>query len=103
MSAHDNGGPPPVRRFNHACELAFTVISADPNGEDFTGPMLREAITKRLDLISDAELLEAVGAPFDTFEEQGIPKPAPHQYRRPENEQTSVDPCGGLHPYTRPD
>ena len=74
MSAHDNGGPPPVRRFNHACELAFTVISEDLNGEDFTGPMLREAILKRLASIGDAELLEAVGAPFDTFEEQDMSK-----------------------------
>lgn len=59
-------------RFNHAVDIAFTVISDDPEGNDFTPAMLRAALIRRIaDLDSQPDQwLEAVGAPFDTYEEE---------------------------------
>ena len=55
--------------FNHACTIAFTILSEHPEGEDFPPAMIRAAIQRRMDMIPDDELIEAVGAPFDTYEE----------------------------------
>ncbi len=54
--------------YNHAFDIAFEVLSDDEGGEDVTGPMLRAAIEKRLNGIGDDELVEACGAPFDTYD-----------------------------------
>lgn len=57
--------PPAV--FNHAFDLGFSLESHHPHGEDVTPAMLRGALEARLASLSDDELLEAVGAPFDTY------------------------------------
>lgn len=57
--------------YNHAFSLAFEIGgSTDPDGGDITAEMIRKAITRRITEISDDELvLEAVGCPWDTHEE----------------------------------
>ncbi len=59
---------PEMKKYNHACTLAFEVISHDETGQDLTGPMLRNAIATRLYSLPDEELVEAVGLPYDTYE-----------------------------------
>ena len=57
--------------FNHAFSFSFEVPgSIDPEGKDVTPGQMREALLKRLSAIGDEELMEAVGAPFDSFEEE---------------------------------
>ena len=57
-------------KYNHAVSLAFEVVSDDPNGEDFTPAILREALLKRMvNLDIGNEWVEAVGLPYDTHEE----------------------------------
>lgn len=64
----------PVPTFNHVVALAFSVRSNDPQGEDFTPAMLKEALLTRIrDLdnsIAGGEWLEAIGVPLDTCEEE---------------------------------
>jgi hypothetical protein len=56
--------------YNHAYTFAFEVRgSTDEEGEDIKGAQLRAAIVSRLSKLSDEELCEACGAPYDTFEE----------------------------------
>lgn len=60
--------------YNHAYTIGFEVSgSEDPDGEDVTPARLREALLKRiadLDATPEGkEWLEAVGAPYDTYEE----------------------------------
>jgi hypothetical protein len=59
-------------KYNHAYTIAFSLESDDPEGNDVTAEMLRDALTKRmrgLDSSTDSvEWIEATGAPFDTFE-----------------------------------
>lgn len=62
-------------KYNHACTIAFEVLSDDPHGEDITTEMLREAIARRLKAIEtftantgQDEMLEACLPPYDTFE-----------------------------------
>lgn len=57
------------RRYNHAYTFAFSLESGHPTGDDVTGAQLREAMFKRAKDIDDAEMLEACGMPFDTYEE----------------------------------
>lgn len=60
-------------KFNHAVTLAFSVISDDPEGEDFTPAMLKAALEARIRDLDrspgQSEWLEAVGSPFDSFKE----------------------------------
>ena len=57
--------------FNHAYDIAFTVTgSVHPTGDDVTGKQIREALIKRAKSMSDDELIEAVGHPYDTYEEE---------------------------------
>jgi len=59
--------------YNHAFEIAFSVPgSTCPNGTDVTAAQLIAALHERIrDLShSEDELLEAIGAPYDTYEEQ---------------------------------
>ncbi len=53
--------------YNHALDIAFEVVTKDKEGEDIQGVVLRNALQKRLDSLSDEELEEACGAPFDTY------------------------------------
>jgi len=56
--------------YNHAFDIAFAIPhSSDPTGENVTAIEIRQAIYKRLNSLSDDELLEAVGLPFHTYEE----------------------------------
>lgn len=55
-------------RYNHAFTIAFSLTSSDPSGCDIDAASLRIAILTRLEHLTDDELIEAIGAPFDTFE-----------------------------------
>lgn len=55
-------------RYSHAYSLGFEISSNQSDGEDVTGDQLRQAIINRLNKLTDAELAEACGAPFDTHE-----------------------------------
>lgn len=61
----------PTKTYNHAFTIAFQLGgSTDENGEDVTQEQMAEALYKRIkDLLANNEMLEAVGAPFDTFKE----------------------------------
>lgn len=57
--------------YNHAFTIAFEVAgSTTEDGSDLTPAHIRTAIANRLANIPDDELLEAVGAPFDSYCEQ---------------------------------
>jgi len=57
--------------YNHAFDIAFAIPhSEDPNGEEITADQMRRAIIDRALKLDDDELLEAVGSPFDSFEEE---------------------------------
>lgn len=57
-------------KFNHAVTVAFTVISDQKDGEDITSDMFRTALLKRIiDLDEHDQWREAIGAPFDTYQE----------------------------------
>jgi len=63
-------------KFNHAYTIAFSLISDDEQADDVTPAMLRTALRKRivdLDASVPCEWEEAVGAPFDTFEDDEAP------------------------------
>lgn len=79
------GSPPvslsqalPKGRYNGAFTLAFELEFNDPTGEDVTPAMLSAAVRKRADNLDRStypgdpeiggEWLEAVGAPFDVYE-----------------------------------
>jgi hypothetical protein len=57
--------------YNHAFTVAFSVSgSQDPNGEDITDEAFYLALRQRCeDLYRHGEFKEAVGAPWDTYEE----------------------------------
>ena len=60
-----------METYNHAFDIAFSIeCRTDPSGESITAQQFRDAIHKRLDSLNDEEILEAVGLPFDTYEEQ---------------------------------
>lgn len=57
-------------KYNHAFDIAFSLVSEHPTGEDVTAEQVRDAIIARVhSAYASGELLEAVGAPFDTYEE----------------------------------
>ena len=58
--------------YNHAYTIAFSVRgSTDPQGEDLTQEQIAAAIHKRVgDLLKNNEMLEAIGLPCDSYEEQ---------------------------------
>lgn len=60
-----------MQSFNHAFTVAFEVSGSKcPEGEDVTADQLEAALTRRIKSLMDSgEMLEAVGAPFDTHEE----------------------------------
>ena len=61
-------------RYNHAFDIAFEVESDQEDGEDVTAEMLFAALEKRLQALREnpAEMVEACGAPFDTYENEGF-------------------------------
>ena len=57
--------------YNHAFTIAFSISgSKSVEGEDVKPSQIREAILTRLAGLDDEELMEAVGMPFDTYEEE---------------------------------
>lgn len=60
--------------YNHAYDIAFSIETSDPSGAAITASQFREGILRRLESLSDDELIEAVGLPVDSYE---LPKPAP--------------------------
>lgn len=56
--------------YNHAFDIAFSMKSNHPEGEDITPQQFRHAILARLAALVDDELMEAVGCPFDTYKEE---------------------------------
>lgn len=59
-------------KYNHACDLAFEVLSDDQQGLDITPYMFRMALQKRIDeLDREGSWGEAIGAPFDTYQMEG--------------------------------
>lgn len=61
-----------MKRYNHTYDFAVEVVSNSLDAEDVTGAMLRVALLKRINSLSDAELEEACGC-FDSFEESLLP------------------------------
>ncbi len=56
-------------QYSHAFTIAFALISPDATGENVPARELRTAIQQRIDSITDdAELIEAVGLPYDTYQ-----------------------------------
>lgn len=60
-------------RYNHAYEVAFSIVSNTPDGRDVTPAMFRTAMVRRIAEL-DAEAAfggweQACGAPFDTYKE----------------------------------
>jgi hypothetical protein len=57
-------------KYNHAYDIAFSLVSEHPTGEDVTAEQVRDAIIARVhNAYASGELLEAIGLPFDTYEE----------------------------------
>lgn len=73
---YDTQEPTPL--YDHAMSIGFSLRSEHPSGEDLTAQQIREALYQRLTRLDDDELIEAAGAPFDTYEvDQSIPVPIP--------------------------
>jgi hypothetical protein len=73
---YDTQEPTPL--YDHAMSIAFSLRSEHPSGEDLTAQQIRNALYHRLARLDDDELIEATGAPFDTYEvDQSIPVPIP--------------------------
>ena len=56
-------------RFNHAFSFGFSLENNSPEGE-VTAQELRHAILCRLDYLTDSEILENCGSPWDTYENE---------------------------------
>jgi hypothetical protein len=57
-------------KYNHAYDIAFSIVSEHPTGDDVTAEqVLKAIITRANDAYASGELLEAIGLPFDTYEE----------------------------------
>ena len=59
-------------KYNHAFTLGFSLESNMDNADDVTPSQVRTAIQSSLDRLSDTELMENVGYPFDTYEMEEV-------------------------------
>ena len=57
-----------MKVYNHLYFLGFSVVNGSEEGEATTGAEARKAIMERLASLSDAELLEAIELPCDSYE-----------------------------------
>jgi hypothetical protein len=57
-----------MTKYNHAYTLGFSLESNHESGDDLTANQVRAAIIESLSNLSDSELLENLGYPFDTYE-----------------------------------
>ena len=58
-------------KYNHAVDIAFSLVSNHPEGEDITGDMIRTALWNRIRDLDDSDEWEEIAAntvPFDTYE-----------------------------------
>ena len=55
-------------KYNHAFTLGFSVVSTTVDGSDVTAEQVRSAIRELLMEYPDMDILENIGAPFDTYE-----------------------------------
>lgn len=56
-------------KYNHAFDIAFSIVSEHPTGEDVTAEQVREALLNRIhSAYASGDLLGAIGSPFDTYE-----------------------------------
>ena len=55
-------------KYNHAFTLGFSLESNMDNADDVTASQARSAILEVLDRLSDTELMENIGYPYDTYE-----------------------------------
>lgn len=61
-------------QYNHAYTIAFSVVSNEPQGEDVTANMLRDALIRRMkDVDDNNEWEEAVGGPYDSYFDEDSP------------------------------
>lgn len=66
--------PKALPRFNHALDIAFSVETHDADGGDATPAAIRRALYERIAALNDDELMEAVGAPYDSYELEPRPE-----------------------------
>lgn len=61
-----------TKRYNHVFSLAFQFVTTDADGDlsERDATAVRTAILRRLASMGDAELIEAIGPPDNTIEEQ---------------------------------
>ena len=65
-----------MRKYNHAYTVAFSVDSDDIQGADLTAlDLLMALINRGKDLTEAGEWQEALGAPYDTYENQETEAP----------------------------
>lgn len=59
-----------MKKYNHAYDIGFSLISSTEDASDVTPEMFRTALVNRIEqLDKDNEWAEVVHAPFDTYEE----------------------------------
>lgn len=67
-AARQIGIPHPRKPLDdHAFDIAFSLRSVTADGTDVTATHIRSALLERLASLTDDELLEATGAPFDRY------------------------------------
>ena len=60
-------------KYNHAVDIAFSLVSNHPKGEDITSDMLRTALWNRIRYLDDSNEWGEIAAntvPFDTYERE---------------------------------
>jgi len=57
-----------LTKYNHAYDFAFSLENYSSGGATTTAQELRAALQHRLNTITDNELIESCGYPFDTYE-----------------------------------
>ena len=62
-----------MAKFNHAYDIAFSVVSKKEDGSDVTPAMFRAALIRRIQQLDQEAQFggweQACGAPFDTYQE----------------------------------
>ena len=59
-----------MAKYNHAFAFAFSLVNDSESGNETTAKELRQAIINHLSNVSDTELVENCGMPFDTYTEE---------------------------------
>ena len=60
-----------TKKYNHAVDIAFSLVSNHPEGEDITGDMIRTALWNRIRDLDQSDEWGEIAAntvPFDTYE-----------------------------------